>query len=81
MRLISVWRRLVAIRLALLHRRGHYMAQQGDNQRLPDTDTGTDVQRVTHRESLVCEDSAMRRKFLDFCEEQPSAPECLLYEV
>jgi hypothetical protein len=31
--------------------------------------------------SEVCEPSGLRRKFLDYCKENPGAEECRLYDV
>ena len=57
---------------------GHYMAQR---------ETQPDPKGDTPREGLKRDssdnplDSGLRRKFLAFCEENPSADECRIYET
>lgn len=53
------------------------MAQQGlPNERTDDRDSS--AERAPFEPSVL--DSAMRRKFLNFCQENPWADECRIYE-
>lgn len=83
MRLINVRRRLdlqwsATIPLAWRHIPGDYMSGHA----LPvDRQPDGAAQPARQRESSVCEDSGLRRKFLEFCDDNPSAPECLVYDL
>lgn len=57
---------------------GHYMAQ---HETQPDPKGNTPKERPERDTSDDPLDSGLRRKFLAFCEENPSADECRIYET
>lgn len=57
---------------------GHYMAQHTPE---PDSKDPAPVPRTRREGSDNPLDSGLRRKFLAFCEENPGADECRLYDV
>ena len=41
----------------------------------------TDIFFAPVQESAVCEDSRMRQKFIQFCEDNPGDEQCRIYDV
>lgn len=47
----------------------------------PPVDPGPRAKSDYRRDNDYCTASGLRRKFLDFCEENPAADECRIYET